>query len=200
MTVLKELSEEYNKLDESDVKRTNLLNSVGGKLRATQLDALLRQWDTYEKMLQEFEDGSGSMAQEAEKTANSWDGSINRLSNSWTKFVQNFIKSDTVIGGIQTLNASLNVLGTVLSPIGSVLNFILTAFDGLIPKLTLLNVGVAQLPKLFNKIKDLKLVGRRKKIRLKVCPLQSTGNCERVKNEYGVLNKGLYRKQLKWCA
>jgi len=32
MTVLKELSEEYNKLDESDVKRTNLLNSVGGKV------------------------------------------------------------------------------------------------------------------------------------------------------------------------
>lgn len=32
MTVLKELSEEYNKLDESDIKRTNLLNSVGGKV------------------------------------------------------------------------------------------------------------------------------------------------------------------------
>ena len=65
MQVLKELSIEYNKLSETDLKRTNLLNSVGGKLRSTQLDALLRQWDMYEEMLQQYEAGSGSMAREA---------------------------------------------------------------------------------------------------------------------------------------
>lgn len=32
MQILKELSEEYNKLDEFDVRRANLLNSVGGKI------------------------------------------------------------------------------------------------------------------------------------------------------------------------
>lgn len=32
MEVLKELSEEYNKLDENDLRRTDLLNSVGGKV------------------------------------------------------------------------------------------------------------------------------------------------------------------------
>lgn len=65
MQVLKELSIEYNKLSETDLKRTNLLNSVGGKLRSTQLDALLRQWSMYEEMLQQYETGSGSMAREA---------------------------------------------------------------------------------------------------------------------------------------
>ena len=55
MQVLKELSIEYNKLSETDLKRTNLLNSVGGKLRSTQLDALLRQWSMYEEMLQQYE-------------------------------------------------------------------------------------------------------------------------------------------------
>ena len=73
MEVLKDLSVEYNKLNENDIKRVNLLNSVGGKLRSTQLDALLRQWDTYESMLQQYKDGTGSMAQEAEKTAKSWE-------------------------------------------------------------------------------------------------------------------------------
>ena len=73
MEVLKELSVEYNKLSENDIRRTNLLNSVGGKLRSTQLDALLRQWDTYESMLQQYKDGTGSMAQEAEKTSKSWE-------------------------------------------------------------------------------------------------------------------------------
>ncbi len=65
MQVLKELSIEYNKLSETDLKRTNLLNSVGGKLRSTQLDALLRQWSMYEEMLQQYEAGNGSMAREA---------------------------------------------------------------------------------------------------------------------------------------
>lgn len=67
MEVLKELSVEYNKLGESDLRRTELLNSVGGKLRSTQLDALLRQWDMYEDMLQQYANGSGSMAREANK-------------------------------------------------------------------------------------------------------------------------------------
>lgn len=84
MEVLRDLAIEYNKLEETDIRRTNLLSSVGGKLRSTQLDALLRQWDTYETMLQQYANGTGSMAAEAEKTANSWEGSLNRLSNTWT--------------------------------------------------------------------------------------------------------------------
>lgn len=51
--------------------------------RSTQLDALLRGWKDYEKMLGQFEDGTGSIAKEAEKTANSWAGSMNKLSNTW---------------------------------------------------------------------------------------------------------------------
>lgn len=74
MDVLNDLSEAYNKLDSNDVKRANLLSSVGGKLRSTQLDALLTHWkDMYEPMLQQYKDGTGSMAQEAEKTAKSWE-------------------------------------------------------------------------------------------------------------------------------
>ena len=73
MQVLKELSIEYNKLSETDLKRTNLLNSVGGKLRANALNALLENYDMYSKMLEEYSQGTGSMAQEAEKTAKSWE-------------------------------------------------------------------------------------------------------------------------------
>lgn len=115
MEVLKELSIEYNKLDENDVRRTNLLSSLGGKLRSTQLDALLRQWNMYEKMLQEYSDGGGSMAREAEKTANSWEGSLNRLSNTWTSTVDNFANSDGIIIGINTLNGLLSVVDKLTS-------------------------------------------------------------------------------------
>ena len=73
MEVIKDLSEEYTKLDANDIRRTNLLSSVGGKLRANALNALLENYDMYSKMLEEYSQGTGSMAQEAEKTAKSWE-------------------------------------------------------------------------------------------------------------------------------
>lgn len=119
MKVLKELSVEYNKLDETDIRRTNLLSSVGDKLRSTQLDALLRQWDTYETMLQQYASGTGSMAAEAEKTANSWEGSLNRLSNTWTDTVKNVADSDAIITIINGLNDLLSVVNNVTEELGS---------------------------------------------------------------------------------
>lgn len=119
MEVLKDLSEQYEKLDDSDIKRTNLLNSVGGKLRSTQFDALLRQWDTYESMLQQYADGTGTMANEAEKTANSWEGSLNRLSNTWTNTIGNIANSDAIITSINGLNGFLDVINKLTSALGS---------------------------------------------------------------------------------
>lgn len=124
MEVLKELSVEYNKLSETDLKRTNLLNSVGGKLRSTQLDALLRQWSMYEEMLQQYESGSGSMAREAEKTANSLEGSLNRLSNTWTDTVENIANSDTlkdIVNGLNSILTGLNDITAFLGGKGSIL-------------------------------------------------------------------------------
>ena len=118
MEVLHDLSVEYNKLDENDIKRTQLLNSVGGKLRSTQLDALLRQWDTYEKMLGDYENGSGSMAAEAEKTAQSWEGSLNRLSNSWTKFIDTITNQDALIDGINLLSKFVGGVTDLTDKIG----------------------------------------------------------------------------------
>ena len=119
MEVLKDLSVEYNKLNENDIKRVNLLNSVGGKLRSTQLDALLRQWDTYESMLGQYASGQGTMAKEAEKTANSWEGSMNRLSNTWTKVIGNVANSDAIIGAVNGLNSILSVIDKLTSSLGS---------------------------------------------------------------------------------
>jgi len=126
MDVLKELSAAYNKLSETDIRRTNLLNSVGGKLRSTQLDTLLRQWDTYEKQLQQYADGAGSMAVEAEKTANSWEGRLNSLQNSWDRFVSSLTDKGAVKGGITLLDNLLQVSEGLVDTLGE-LPVILTA-------------------------------------------------------------------------
>ena len=119
MEVLRQLSVEYNKLSDTDIKKVNLLNSVGGKLRATQLDALLRGWSDYETMLVQFADGAGSMAKEAEKTANSWEGSMNRLSNTWTDTIGNIANSDGVIGLIKSLDWVLDKINKLTGALGS---------------------------------------------------------------------------------
>ena len=123
MEVLEELSEAYNRLGDNDPRKTSLLNSVGDKAAGTQLDALLSQWDTYEKMLQQYADGAGSMAADAEKTADSWEGSLNRLKNTWTDTVGNIANSDIavtilnglngIVSGINKLTGSLGSLGTI---------------------------------------------------------------------------------------
>lgn len=66
MQILKELSAEYTKLDKDDAKRANLLSAIGGKYRANALNAILENWSTYENMLQQYADGNGSMAEEAD--------------------------------------------------------------------------------------------------------------------------------------
>ena len=119
MEVIKDLSEEYTKLDANDIRRTNLLSSVGGKLRANALNALLENYDMYSKMLEEYSQGTGSMAQEAEKTSKSWEGSMNRLSNTWTKVVGNIANSDAIIGAVNGLNSLLSVIDKITGSLGS---------------------------------------------------------------------------------
>ena len=73
----------------------------------------------YSKMLEEYSQGTGSMAQEAEKTSKSWEGSMNRLSNAWTKFVGNIANSDAIIGAVNGLNSLLSVIDKITSSLGS---------------------------------------------------------------------------------
>jgi hypothetical protein len=108
-----------NILEENDLRRTELLNSVGGKLRATQLDALLRQWSMYEEMLEQYESGNGSMQREAEKTANSWEGVSKKAANTWQDTVGNIANSDFIIGALNSLNELLELLNKLTDSLGS---------------------------------------------------------------------------------
>jgi TP901 family phage tail tape measure protein len=118
MQILKELSAEYTKLDKDDAKRANLLSAIGGKYRANALNAILENWSTYENMLQQYADGDGSMAEEAEKTANSLEGSLNKLSNTWTDTVQNILDSDTLNSGVKVLNTVLDLINKITDKLG----------------------------------------------------------------------------------
>ena len=120
MEVLKELAEVYSNLTEGDVRGANLISSLGGKYRGNQLDALLRNFDMYEKILSDYQNATGSAAEEAQKTADSIEGRLNKLTNTWNRTVANVVDSDILktfisIGtGAMDLVDQLNLLQTAM--------------------------------------------------------------------------------------
>lgn len=119
MEILRDFSAEYNSLKDTDPRKMDLLNFVGGSTYAAQADALLRSRDTYEEMLQQYENGAGSMAAEVEKAAQSWESSLNRLHNTWVDTIGNAADSDAVITFINSLNGLLSVVNQVTDAVGS---------------------------------------------------------------------------------
>ncbi len=118
MAVLEELSAAYNRLGENDTRKSGLLDTLGDPSGADGLDALLSHWDTYEAMLRQYTDGTGSMAADAEKTAASWEGSLDRLSNTWTDTVKNLSDSDAITAAINSLNGLLTTVNHLTGTLG----------------------------------------------------------------------------------
>lgn len=113
MEIIKDLAAEYSRLDSGDARRSDLLSAVGDKVNANAFHAILENYDLYEKMLQEYANGTGSMAAEVERITNSWEGSLNRLSNTWTDTVANIADSDAIAAAINSLNSLLSVVDHV---------------------------------------------------------------------------------------
>lgn len=144
MVILKELSQVFETLDETSIEKANIIAALGGKYRATQVAALLDNWDMYEKMLSDFKDDSlGSAAAEAEKSANSWEGSLARMENSFASLVDKFADSGTIISTINLLNNLLEVVEFLTTAIGGFNNAVgLVSFLPILKLLKGLSSGI----------------------------------------------------------
>lgn len=119
MEVLKDLSEAYSKLNAGDTRKATLLDAAGSEMNADALEAVLENYSQYEKMLAEYADGTGTMAQKAAQTADSWEVSMNRLSNTWTDTIGNIADSDAIVILVNGLNGLLSVINSVTEKLGS---------------------------------------------------------------------------------
>ena len=118
--VLKELAEVYNSLPDSSADKQGLISDLGGKYHANALSALLSRWDMYEKMLSEFSQGAGSALEEAEKTANSWEGRLNSLQNSWDSFINTLTNKEAIMGGISFFDRLIQGAERLTDTIGEI--------------------------------------------------------------------------------
>lgn len=94
-----------------------MVSDIGGKLRTSQLLALIQNWDMYESMLGDFADAAGSADKEVENALDSWTRKTEILHNKWTQFVSNLVETDTikdaldgVIGLVEFLDSDLGHL------------------------------------------------------------------------------------------
>lgn len=119
MDILGELSLAYNKLSDSDSRKTGLLSALGEESQSKHLDALLRQWDTYESMLYQYTTGAGAMTDKVSMTADSWEGSLNHLSNTWFSVINNIVDSDSLIFLVNNLNNVISAIDRLTGKVKS---------------------------------------------------------------------------------
>lgn len=152
MEVLRDLAEAVSKESEGSIKVANLISAVGGKFRGNQLIALLKNWETYEKMLSEFNSDKaiGSAMDEAEKSANNWAGSINKVKNSWAELTSKFADSDNMVSVLNSINAIIQSI-TNSSTTGA-LSMLSDVFAGIAKGVSFLSEKLGALPTLLTTI------------------------------------------------
>lgn len=89
----------------------NLLSGIGGKLRISQLVALIQNWDMYTNMIGTYQTAMGSADQKTEQYLDSWEAKTNILKNTWTEFVAKTLNSDMVKGLLDAGTKILKLVG-----------------------------------------------------------------------------------------
>ena len=105
----------------TEQKLMEMVSDIGGKLRTSQLLALIQNWDMYQSMLKDYANAVGSADKEVENALDSWTRKTNILKNEWTEFIQSMVSTDAVKGGLDVLIGTVELLNTDLG------HFVVTA-------------------------------------------------------------------------
>lgn len=111
----------------------NVLSGLGGKLRTTQLTALVNNTEMYNNMLRDTANAAGTADKEISTMMTSWERKTQVLKNTWTQFLQNFIN-----GGI---------FKTVITGITGIISFLDSGFGKFAATIGLVTAAVALLSK-----------------------------------------------------
>lgn len=80
----------------TESKVMEMVTDIGGKLRSSQLLALIQNWDMYKEMIDTYSTAAGSAAREYSIYLESWEAKTQRLNATWTKFVSDVVSSDAI--------------------------------------------------------------------------------------------------------
>ncbi len=89
-----------------------MVSDIGGKLRTSQLLALIQNWDMYESMLGDYADSIGSADKEVGNALDSWSRKTEILKNKWTEFISHLVETDTIKGALDAVIGLVELLDT----------------------------------------------------------------------------------------
>lgn len=98
----------------TEQKLMEMVSDIGGKLRTSQLLALIQNWDMYEAMLDKYKNAAGSADREVERAMDSWERKAEVLKNTWTQFVSHMVETDAIKGAITGITDVIGGLDTDL--------------------------------------------------------------------------------------
>ena len=113
MDVLKELSAKWKDL--STIDQSKLIEAIGGKYRGNFLTALLENYSTYEKMLTEYANASGSATKENERRMQSWQAKLNQLTNTVSEFWYKTLDTNAFKKMIDSTNSLVKSLDNLVN-------------------------------------------------------------------------------------
>lgn len=122
MEVIGDLSQKYRDGLISEIDLQEVVSALGGKTRSNQLQALISNFDTYEKMLDTYKESVGSADRELDIYLNSWEAKANRLQNQWVELADSMKASEISKGILDVGNALLSLantdIGTTIVQVG----------------------------------------------------------------------------------
>ena len=108
----------------TEQKLMEMVSDIGGKLRTSQLLAIIQNWDMYQSMLQDYAGAIGSADREVENALDSWTRKTNILKNEWAEFMDGLISTETIKTGLDGLIAVVDGLdsaaGRLVVTIGAI--------------------------------------------------------------------------------
>lgn len=111
----------------TEAQLMEMVSDIGGKLRTSQLLALINNWDMYESMLNDYRNAAGSADKEIENAMDSWTRKTNVLKNTWTEFIKTGLNSEVFKGALDFLTGFVKLLGTLQGTLGRIMTFAVAA-------------------------------------------------------------------------
>lgn len=102
----------------TEQKLMSMVSDIGGKLRTSQLLALIQNWDMYESMLSDFGNAAGSADKEVANALDSWTRKTNILKNTWAEFISKTVDTEWIKGLVDDVTWLVDGFGDLGTAVG----------------------------------------------------------------------------------
>lgn len=131
MEIIAELSQKVKEGAISEVELAEITTVIGGKLRSSQLVALIQNFDMYQEMVDTYANSTGSAMKELSIYMDSIEAKQNKLNSSWAELTNQLLSPSTMKSFLDFANGVVEALTWIVEKMGG-LKGILIALSPLI--------------------------------------------------------------------